>query len=411
MSAVDSVEACLEKHIPPEELAELKGILFGYNAGKPVEQGPVPEAVQKAADAGDFQVMQCSMSARAESKREPNIVKIGLIQNAMPEKDTTKPVKEQYLAIEKRTEELIDAAAGMGANVLCLQEAWTMPFAFCTREKYPWVEFAEDAETGDSTKFIMRKAKQHNMVIVSPILERDEAHGGILANTAVIIGNNGNYIGKSRKNHIPRVGDFNESTYYAEGNTGHPVFETAFGRIGVNICYGRHHYLNWMGYGLNGAQIVFNPSATVGALSEPMWGIEARNAAIQNNYFVGAINRVGTESFPNEFTSADGKPAHKDFGAFYGSSYLAGPDSSRTPGLSRHRDGVHVTEVDLNLAQQVKDIWTLQMTARYPLYQDLLTRFIRPDFERQIIRDPSLDRGASAQRAASQQHSEKANSV
>lgn len=113
------------------------------------------------------------------------------------------------------------------------------------------------------------------------------------------------------QNHIPRVGDFNESTYYMEGNTGHPVFETAFGRIAINICYGRHHPLNWMAFGLMGAEIVFNPSATVGALSEPLWPLEARTAAIANSYFVGAINRVGTEHFPNEFTSGDGKPAHK----------------------------------------------------------------------------------------------------
>lgn len=76
------------------------------------------------------------------------------------------------------------------------------------------------------------------------------------------------------QNHIPRVGDFNESTYYMEGNTGHPVFETAFGKIGINICYGRHHPLNWQAFGMNGAEIVFNPSATVGDLSEPMWPIE-----------------------------------------------------------------------------------------------------------------------------------------
>lgn len=76
------------------------------------------------------------------------------------------------------------------------------------------------------------------------------------------------------QNHIPRVGDFNESTYYMEGNTGHPVFQTSFGKIAVNICYGRHHPLNWLAFGLNGAEIVFNPSATVGELSEPMWPIE-----------------------------------------------------------------------------------------------------------------------------------------
>lgn len=116
-----------------------------------------------------------------------------------------------------------------------------------------------------------------------------------------------------------------------ESTLGHPVFQTQWGNIAINICYGRHHPQNWMMYGINGAEIVFNPSATVGALSEPLWFIEARNAAITNSYFSVSINRVGTEVFPNEFTSADGKPAHKDFGHFYGSSYVSAPDGSRTP--------------------------------------------------------------------------------
>ncbi|CAF1509146.1 unnamed protein product, partial [Adineta steineri] len=191
----------------------------------------------------------------------------------------------------------------------------------------------------------------------NPILERDEEHGDVLWNTAVIISNHGNVIGITRKNHIPRVGDFNESTYYMEGNTGHKVFETDFGRIAVNICYGRHHPQNWLMYGVNGAEIVFNPSATVGALSEPLWSIEARNAAIANSYFAVGVNRVGTETFPNDFTSGDGKPAHKSFGHFYGSSYIAAPDGSRTPGLSRVRDGLLVAECDLNLCRQMKDKW------------------------------------------------------
>ena len=105
-------------------------------------------------------------------------------------------------------------------------------------------------------------ARKHNMVIVNPILERDSIHGDTLWNTCVVIGNNGNVIGKSRKNHIPRVGDFNESTYYREGDDGHPVFDTAFGKIGINICYGRHFGQNWQQYALNGAEIIFNPSAT-----------------------------------------------------------------------------------------------------------------------------------------------------
>jgi len=85
------------------------------------------------------------------------------------------------------------------------------------------------------------------------------------------------------QNHIPRVGDFNESTYYMEGNTGHPVFETVYGKIAINICYGRHHPLNWLAFGLNGAEIVFNPSATVGELSEPMWPIEVSPFILQQH--------------------------------------------------------------------------------------------------------------------------------
>jgi len=312
-----------------------------------------------------------------------------LIQNSI-KVPTTLPIAQQYQAIQDRIEQLIDVAGSLGVNVVCMQEAWTMPFAFCTREKAPWTEFSMSAETGVATKFCQRMAKKHNMVIVSPILERDEQHADTIWNTAVVIGNNGNVIGKSRKNHIPRVGDFNESTYYMEGNLGHPVFETAFGRIGINICYGRHHPLNWMAYGLNGAEIVFNPSATVGTLSEPMWAIEARNAAIANSYFVGGINRVGTEHFANEFTSADGKPAHKDFGHFYGSSYFAAPDASRTPSISRVRDGLIVAEVDLNLCRQVKDKWGFQMTGRFDMYAEFLTNYIKPDFKPQIIRDPGL---------------------
>ena len=150
-----------------------------------------------------------------------------------------------------------------------------------------------------------------------------------------------------------------------EGESGHPVFETDFGKIAINICYGRHHPLHWMGFGLNGAEIVFNPSATIDGLSEALWPIEARNAAIANHYFTVGINRVGTEVYPNEFTSGDGKKAKNSFGHFYGSSYVGVPDGSRTPPLSRTRDGLLITDLDLNMCRRVKDIWGFTMTARH----------------------------------------------
>jgi beta-ureidopropionase len=384
-SSAPSVEEIVAQ-LPAEQQAQLKRIIFG----NPVTELSIPAAVTEAATSKNFAVAgYITPNTSPDVTRPPRIVRIGVVQNSIV-LPTTASIPDQYKAIEAKIEVLIDAAGAMGVNVLCLQEAWTGPFFFCTREKRPWLEFAESAENGPSVKFIQRMATKHNMVIVSPILERDDAHGGTIWNTAVVVGNNGNVIGKHRKNHIPRVGDFNESTYYFEGNTGHPVFETRFGKIAINICYGRHHPLNWLMFGLNGAEIVFNPCATVSGLSEPMFPIEARNAAIANSYFAAGINRVGTESFPNAFTSGDGKPAHSEFGHFYGSSYVANPDGSRTPGLPRHRDGVLVNEVDLNMCMAIKDKWTFQMTARYDMYASELASYVRHDFKPQVIRDPSL---------------------
>jgi beta-ureidopropionase len=375
----------IQAHIPADKLAHVRRVLYGSNQGLPVETLSLNEDATKLSTSGNFDLQAFKFNAAPEELRSPRRVRIALLQNTIAA-PTTAPYSEQRDAILTRIVELITAAAAAGTNIACLQEAFHMPFAFCTRER-EWCEFAEPVEGGPSVLLCQELAAKHSMVIICPILERDFAHGQTIWNTAVVIGHKGNIIGKHRKNHIPRVGDFNESTYYMEGNTGHPVFDTAFGKIGINICYGRHHPLNWLGFGLNGAEIVFNPSATVGELSEPMWSIEARNAAIANSYYVAAINRVGTEHFPNAFTSGDGKPAHSDFGHFYGSSYVAAPDASRTPSLSRSKDGVLVAELDLNLCRQVRDRWGFQMTARYEMYAELLNRYIKPDFEPQIIKD------------------------
>ncbi|XP_051042862.1 beta-ureidopropionase isoform X3 [Phodopus roborovskii] len=252
----------------------------------------LPRKALETALERNFELKGYAFQAAKEQQRCPQIVRVGLVQNRIP-LPTSAPVAEQVSALHKRIEAIVEVAAMCGVNIICFQEAWNMPFAFCTREKLPWTEFAESAEDGLTTRFCQKLAKRYNMVVVSPILERDRNHGGVLWNTAVVISNSGLVMGKTRKNHIPRVGDFNESTYYMEGNLGHPVFQTQFGRIAVNICYGRHHPLNWLMYSINGAEIIFNPSATIGELSESLWPIEARNAAIANHCFTCAINRVG----------------------------------------------------------------------------------------------------------------------
>ncbi|XP_037679389.1 beta-ureidopropionase [Choloepus didactylus] len=377
-----SLEQCLEQHLPPADLREVKRILYG----KETRKLELPSRALEAASEGDFELQGHIFEAAKEQLRPPRVVRVGLVQNRIP-LPAGAPVAKQVAALHRRIEVIVDVAAMCGVNIICFQEAWTMPFAFCTREKLPWTEFAESAEDGPTTRFCQKLAKKHNMVIVSPILERDGEHGDVLWNTAVVVSDSGAVLGKTRKNHIPRVGDFNESTYYMEGNLGHPVFQTRFGRIAVNICYGRHHPLNWLMYSINGAEVIFNPSATIGTLSESLWPIEARNAAIANHCFTCAINRVGEEHFPNEFTSGDGKKAHQDFGYFYGSSYVAAPDGSRTPGLSRNRDGLLVAELDLNLCRQTSDIWSFKMTGRYEMYAQELAKAVKPDYRPNVVQE------------------------
>lgn len=395
MKQTFSVENILTQHVDPSrDLDELYRILYGgrleemkFDAN---DQSPETTELVRSCSSNRFQLLGYHIRAKIEQTRPPRLVRVGLIQNKI-QLPTDRPVLDQIESLHTRIGLMIDAAAMAKVNIICLQEAWTMPFAFCTRERLPWSEFAESAEDGITSRFLRGYAKRHNMVIISPIIERDETHLDTVWNTAVVIDNHGNVMGKSRKNHIPRVGDFNESTYYMESNLGHPVFDTEFGKIAINICYGRHHPLNWLMYKINGAEIVFNPSATVDGLSEHLWPIEARNAAISNCYYTCAINRVGTEKFPNEFTSGDGKPAHKEFGHFYGSSYVTAPDGRRTPGLSRTSDGLLIVEADLNLCRQASDAFGFQMTARLEMYAEKLTRATSQSFEPQLVTSNSTN--------------------
>merc|ERR1719462_821482 len=176
-------------------------------------------AMKETSKAKDVELQKWSISALPEMEpRPPRKVSIALLQHrvVLP---TEAPILEQVHANQKRVVELIETAGQAGANIVCLQEACTMPYALYTREKLPWTQFAENATTGSSVTFLARLAAKHHMVIVSPILERDEEGGDVLWNSAVVIDHMGRIMGKSRKNHIPRHGNCPESNYYSEGNT------------------------------------------------------------------------------------------------------------------------------------------------------------------------------------------------
>nr|XP_023013555.1 beta-ureidopropionase-like [Leptinotarsa decemlineata] len=375
----ESVESAL-KQLPKEDYDKVSKIIFG-NEMHNIE---VSEESKELASKYNIELVTCGFNCREEQLRSPKIVRVGLFQHKLVPFPTSTPIQEMKYALFKFANKAVRIAARGGVNIFCFPETWNMPYAFCTREKNPWCEYAENAQFGPTTKMLEELAQIHNMVIISPILERDEVHNDSIWNTAVVIDNHGEYLGKHRKNHIPKAGDFNESIYYSEGNTGHPVFETEFGKIAV--CYGRHHPINWMMFGLNGAEIVFNPSAAGGAASEPLWSIEARNAAIANGYYTCAVNRVGTEIFENDFTSGDGKSPHRESDYFYGSSYVTAPNGSRSSGLSRTKNGLLIAEMDLNLCRQVRDQWGFQMSQRLDIYTELLLKATKADFCPQIIR-------------------------
>ena len=174
-------------------------------------------------------------------------------------------------------------------------------------------------------------AKRLGLVLIVPVYEVDGT--GIYYNTAAVIDADGKYLGKYRKSHIPHCAPgFWEKFYFRPGNLGYPVFDSAVGKVGVYICYDRHFPDGARCLGLNGAEIVFNPSATVAGLSEYLWRLEQPAHAVANQYFIGAINRVGVE-----------KPWA--IGEFYGQSYFCDPRGQMHAVGSRDKDEVVVADL------------------------------------------------------------------
>ena len=256
----------------------------------------------------------------------PRIVRCALIQarNVLGPEHGLEKVKKAM--IDKHIK-LIATAAEKRAKILCLQEIFYGPY-FCAEQETRWYHFTERVPDGPTVKLMQKLAKKHKMVLIVPIYEVEQP--GVYYNTAAVIDADGKYLGKYRKNHIPHTKPgFWEKFYFKPGNLGYPVFETAFAKIGVYICYDRHFPEGARALGLAGAEIVFNPSATVAGLSEYLWKLEQPAHAVANGYFIGAINRVGHEA-----------PWH--IGEFYGQSYFCDPRGQILTQASRDRDAVVV---------------------------------------------------------------------
>ena len=282
----------------------------------------------------------------------PRVTRAALIQatNALPDSDDLPKIKQANIDMHV---ELIREAAERGARVCCLQELFYGPY-FPAEQQTRWYDLTEPIPDGPTIRLMQQLAKQHGMVLVVPIYEQEMP--GVLYNTAAVIDDEGNYLGKYRKHHIPHLyPGFWEKFYFKPGNGGYPVFNTAYGKVGVYICYDRHFPEGARELGLNGAEIVFNPSATVAGLSEYLWTIEQPAHAVANQYFVGAINRVGTESPWN-------------IGEFYGNSYFCDPRGQFVAQGSRDKTEVIVADLDLDMIQEVRNVWQFYRDRRPETY-------------------------------------------
>jgi beta-ureidopropionase len=286
----------------------------------------------------------------------PRVVRCGLIQasNVKPPEAGLPAIKK---AMMEKHRKLIDQAAREKVKILCLQELFYGPY-FCAEQETRWYELTEKVPEGPTVSEMQKLARKHKMAIVVPIYEEDQP--GVYYNTAAMIDADGRYLGKYRKTHIPHCKPgFWEKFYFRPGNLGYPVFETAFAKVGIYICYDRHFPEGARALGLNGAEIVFNPSATVAGLSEYLWKLEQPAHAVANGYFVGAINRVGWE-----------KPWK--IGEFYGQSYFCDPRGKIIAEGPRDKDAVVAADLNLDMIEEVRSVWQFYRDRRPDAYAPLV---------------------------------------
>lgn len=242
-----------------------------------------------------------------------------------------------------RTETMLNDAAVRGAEVACLQECfstWFFPQKIEPKDQ----DWAEPLD-GPSVTRMRKVAKALGMILIVPFYER--AMHGELYNSVVVVDENGEMLGVYRKHHIPMSSHFNEKFYFKPGNKGFPVFPTSKGKIGIMICYDRHFPECARILGLNGAEVVFVPTATtMRGFSKSVWEPELRGHAIANGIFVAGVNRVGTEL---EST-------------YYGRSVFIDPIGEVVAQAAEGEEEVLVADLDMARLEEVRKIW--------PFYRD-----------------------------------------
>ena len=285
----------------------------------------------------------------------PRMLKSGLIQCKNPLNDENRSVKEIKAAAFEEHIPWIKKAGEAGVQILCLQEIFDGPY-FCPSQDSRWYDAAEPVP-GPTTDKVAELAKKYEMAVVVPVYEEEQK--GVYYNTAAVYDADGSYLGKYRKKHIPHTNGFWEKYFFKPGDSHYPVFQTRYAKVGVYICYDRHFPEGARILGLNGAEIVYNPSATVAGLSEYLWKLEQPAHAVANGYYMGCINRVGTEEPWN-------------IGEFYGNSYHVNPRGEIVDCGSRDKSELIISDLDLDMIEEVRRTWQFYRDRRPETYNKML---------------------------------------
>ena len=288
---------------------------------------------------------------------QPKNFRVGLVQMAM----STVPQEN----VDKAAAH-IEEAARLGAQVVCLPEMYRTPY-FCQREDAALFDLAETVP-GPSTERLSAVAKKAGVAVVVPIFEKRAP--GLYHNSAVIL-DGGEKVGMYRKMHIPDDPAFYEKYYFTPGDLGFKAFDTRAGRIGTLICWDQWYPEGARLTALQGASVLFYPTAIGwhphekaqhGVAQRDAWKTIQRSHAIANGVYVAAVNRVGHEGSPGL--------------EFWGSSFIADPFGVVIAEASADREEIVIGEVDLARIEEVRRNWPFLRDRRIDAYGGLERRYL-----------------------------------
>ncbi len=301
---------------------------------------------------------------------EDKKIRVGLVQMTC----VSDPMKNLEHAVEKITQ-----ASRDGATLICLPELFRSQY-FCQKEDALFFDLAEPIP-GHLTQVLGQVAKQHNVVIIVPIFERRTS--GIYHNSVVVLDSDGSIAGLYRKMHIPDDPAYYEKFYFTPGDKGFQAIETSIGKVGTLICWDQWYPEAARLTALQGAEMLFYPTAIgwhpseeaqEGQSQRAAWQTIQRSHAIANGVFVISVNRVGHEKI------VEGEDGIK----FWGSSFICDPLGVVLSEASIDEEEVLVSEIDLRLVEEVRQNWPFLRDRRIDAYDGLTKRFLDEGYYREF---------------------------